>query len=379
MKYVIIGSSAAGISAISEIRRLDKTGDIVLISKDKHIYSRCMLHHFISGDRSIEGLSFVDDNFIDKNNVEWIKGREVLKVIFNQKSVFLDDDTKIVYDKLLIATGAKGVLPPINNINKATNVTVLRDLDDAEKIKNINSNSNVLVIGAGLVGMDAAYGLVKKGCKVSIVEIGDRILPIQLDVLSAKVYEDEFIKRGAEVHKGQAVKEVLIDGDIAYCAILQDGTEIKFDYIVVAAGVKPRVEFLDDSIKIDMGIVVDDMMRTNIEDVFAAGDVTNIAPIWPIAVKQGLVAGHNMVRCEKYMDDVFGYRNSINFFGIDTISIGRINESGEDIRETVEISKGVYKKFVYKGEKLIGAIVQGDTEYIGKVTKVIKENISGLF
>lgn len=175
MRYVVIGSSAAGISAISEIRKLDNNGEIILISKDEYIYSRCMLHHYISGDRDIEKLCFVDGDFIEKNNVNWIRGREVKKILFNEKNILLDDERKISYDKLLIASGSKGVLPPIRNIDKATNVTVLRDIDDANKLKSIEKDKKVLIVGAGLVGMDAAYGLIKKGCKVFIVELSEQI------------------------------------------------------------------------------------------------------------------------------------------------------------------------------------------------------------
>ncbi len=135
MKYVVIGSSAAGISAVKTLRKLDKDSQIVMISKDDKVYSRCLLHHFIGGNREIEGLSFIEKDFFDKYNVKWIKGKKVENIDIDKKIVKVQGEISEHYDKLLVSSGSYASIPPIKNLREAKRVYTLRDLDDAIDIK----------------------------------------------------------------------------------------------------------------------------------------------------------------------------------------------------------------------------------------------------
>ena len=163
--YVVIGASAAGVNAVKTLRDLDKSANIVVISKDEHIYSRCMLHHVISAHRSIAGINFVDADFMEKNNAEWITKATVTFIDTENKSVKYEKDGKTEeqkYDKLLIASGANAAIPPIKNIREGNNIYPLRNIEDAVAIREKALQSkNVAIIGAGLVGIDALSGLLE--------------------------------------------------------------------------------------------------------------------------------------------------------------------------------------------------------------------------
>ena len=194
MKYVIIGVGAAGIMAAKTIRKADKESSLTMISLDAQVHSRCMLHKYLSHERNEKQLSFIPENFFEENQIIWNKAQSVKQLHVKEKQVELLDGTRVEYDKLLIATGANSFIPPVGNLREAKNVFGLRHLSDAQAIdQSAKEAENIVIIGSGLVGLDAAYGLMETGKNVSIVEMADRILPVQLDKTAAK--ELELLKR----------------------------------------------------------------------------------------------------------------------------------------------------------------------------------------
>ena len=182
MKYVVLGASAAGISGARRLRELDQEAEIVLISTDEHIYSRCILHHYIEGQRDLKRLQFVPHDFITKNNIHWIKGESVISVDTEIKEVVTDKGTHVSFDKLLIATGSHVFFPPIPGLREAKNAIGFHDLHEIEAImERAKTAEHIVIMGAGLVGIDAASGLMHLGKSISIVEMRDRMLSIQLD------------------------------------------------------------------------------------------------------------------------------------------------------------------------------------------------------
>ena len=158
MKYVIIGAGVAGIEAAKTIRNQDPEGQILVISRDTYVHSRCMLHKFISGERDEKGLDFTEKRY----NVTWLKGVEAEAICPQEKEILLSNKEKVSYDRLLIAAGADSFIPPVGELRKASNVYGLRNLSDAQAIvQEANDARHVLVIGSGLVGLDAAYGLLE--------------------------------------------------------------------------------------------------------------------------------------------------------------------------------------------------------------------------
>ena len=378
MKYVIIGASAAAINAAKTLRMLDKEAKITLISKDTQVYSRCMLHYVISGSKTEEDICFIEDDFFEKYRINWMAGKKIVAINIYNQFVKTDDVKIIKYDKLLIASGADSFIPPIKNLRQANNVYALRHMEDVISINSqAKSNTSAVIIGAGLVGIDAAVGLIKKGVNVNIVEMAPRILPIQLDDKTAKVYEKELIKNGVGVFTGVSVQEIILDQNKNVKAVkLGDGREINCNFIICAAGVRPNVDFLQDTnIKVEKGIVINSFCKTTVENIYAAGDVCGVSPIWPIAVKQGTVAAYNMSGNIKELEDYFSSKNSMNFFGIQTVSLGILEAPDNTYQVEVRSYKDFYKKIIHKEGVIYGAIIQGDISYCGVLTELIRNKI----
>lgn len=376
--YVILGASAAGINAAKTLRDLDLDSNITVISKDEKVYSRCMLHHAISNHRTVEEINFVEDNFMENNNIYWIKNKSVKSIDTKNKKVVIEGQ-ELDYDKLLIATGASAFIPPIRNIKEGNYIYPLRNIDDVYEIKEkAKISKKVAIIGAGLIGIDALTGLMEyKSLEVSLIYPSDYILDKQLDEYSAKVYENKFIENGANLYSGQPVNEIILDKENNVSGVqLGNGTVVECDLLIVSTGVTPNIDFIKETnIENNRGIVINDKCETTVDDVYAAGDVVGKNAIWPLAVKQGIVAAHNMAGSERNIEDDFTFKNSMNFMGIPTVSLGIVNPEGDDYDTITRCDNDGYKKFIYKDDRIYGLIAQGDISYIGALTQIIKNKV----
>ncbi len=388
MKYVVIGSSAAGVNAVRELRKRDKEGKIILISKDKDIYSRCILHEYLAGKRNIERLRFVEQDFEELYDVEWMKGREAVGLDREARKILLDQGDSVSYDKLLIATGSHTFFPPIKNMAGAKNMIGFRNIDDIEVLKEVardviasGGKKKIVVLGSGLVGIDCATGFLELGVKVTLCDFAGWLLNKQLDQRAAQTYIDAFRAEGVDQYYGVGVNEVIKnDNDEITTVVLSDGTELACDFFVVTAGVRSNVEFLADSgLELSrFGLVYDEEGRTNDPDIFGAGDVSGLSPIWPVAVKEGMIAAANMAGERAKMTDFFASKSTMRFLEISTMSLGEVNPNlEEDPNICVEIydKDGVYKKIVHKDGKIIGALLQGDLAYGGVLQQMIARRL----
>ena len=379
MRYVVIGASAAGINGIRELRKIDKESEIILISKDSKMYSRCILHHYLRDERTVEELNFAEDNFEDLYHVNWIKGKAVTAVKPEEKKVILEDGTEVVYDKLLITTGSHTYIPPVKNLKEAKNVIGFRNLEDIETLKEaVKTRKKVLIMGAGLVGLDCASGLSDIGVHVSIVEMAGWMLPKQLDERAAKTYQDAFGALGVDQYYNVGISEAVLNenGEIT-SVILTDGTEVACDYVVVTAGVRSNVEFLEGSgIEVGkFGLIFDATGKTSNDDIYGAGDVSGLSPIWPAAVKEGIVAASNMAGVKRQMTDFFASKSTMNFRTIPTMSLGNVNPKDDSYSVEIQDKGESYKKIVHKNGKIVGAILQGDLAYGGILQQLIARHI----
>ena len=379
MRYVVIGASAAGISAASTLRDLDKNAEIILVSKDENVYSRCILHHYISNHRDVEALNFTGKNFFEENNITWIKGVEVKSLNDTEQTLELSSGETLSYDKIVVCSGASAFIPPVEGLREANNVVGLRNLDDAILIKEQSAKvKNVVVLGAGLVGIDAVSGLVGQGVNISLIEMGNKILPLQLDKHASDVYEKKFTEEGVSLKLGvKAEKLILDENNNPKALLLNTGEEVPCELVIVATGVRSNVAFLENSnVECDrFGLIIDAKGQTNVENVYGAGDVTGRNPIWPTAVKEGIIAAHNMLGKEMIMTDFFGSKNTMNFVGIATMSLGMVEPADETYIVETHVDGDNYKKIIHKDGKIYGAIIQGDLSYAGVLTQLIKENI----
>lgn len=376
MAYVILGVGAAGMKAAAEIKSLSPGTEVVMISKDRYVHSRCMLHQYLSHERDEQTLNFTDPDFFEKHHIYWIQ-EGVHRIDTAGRSVTTENGTQIVYEKLLIATGANSFIPPVGELRQGKNVFGLRHLTDAQAIDQMAEHSEkILVIGSGLVGLDAAYGLLERGKQVTIVEMAPQILPVQLDAHGALEYQKRFEKAGATFYLGRKADQAVCGEDgMIRSVTLDDGTKLDCDMIIVAAGVRSAVECLEGSgILADRGIKVNEYMETNIPDVYAAGDVTGLSGIWPNAQKQGRVAAQNMCGFRFAYDDPFAAKNTINFYGLVSLCVGRIKaEEGDCV--VIQEDKNVYRRAVIRDNRVEGILLQGDISGAGIWQYLIKNRI----
>ena len=374
-KYVIIGNSAGAIGCVEGIRSVDKSGEITLIaSEPHHTYSRPLISYLLCGKTDEQRMKYRSDSFYKDNKVRKMLGKTVVSVDNNAKKVLLADGREVPYEKLMIATGSVPFVPPMDGLDKVKKRFSFMTLDDAHKLeKAITPQSKVLIVGAGLIGLKCAEGINDKVKSITVVDLADRILPSILD------YEGSaFVRRHIE---SKGVKFFLSDSVKTFeknKAALVSGTEIDFDILVLAVGVRPCVSLISDiGGKVNRGIVTDDKCRTSLKDIYAAGDCTEshdvssntnkVMALLPNAYMQGETAGINMAGGNAHYDNAIPM-NAIGFFGLHIITAGTYE--GESYTSTAD---GNYKKLFYKSNRLKGYIMIGDIKRAGIYTSLIKK------
>ena len=376
MNYVIIGNSAAAVGTISGIREIDKTGKITVISDEKyHTYSRPLISYWLMGKVSDKNIFYREPDFYEKNGVETVFGHKVTKIDAAVKKVVLDDGSSIGYDKLMVATGSKPFVPPMNGLDKV-NYHTFMTYDSVKAIKaEVREGMKVLIIGAGLIGLKAAEALNEYKAQITVVDLADRILPSILDARAGAKMQKHIESKGTRFILGTSVDEFS-----EHSAKLKNGMTVDFDMLIMAVGVRPNTELVSDAGgKVERGIICDLTQKTTLDDVYAAGDCTvsydassdseKILALLPNAFMQGEVAGKNMAGQETYYVNAIPM-NAIGFFGLHIITAGSY-----DGEEYVEETENTYKKLVFRDGKLKGFILMGDVKRAGIYTSMIKEQI----
>lgn len=366
-KYLIAGSSHAALEAITAIRMHDPEGSLTVVTRDVHLpYSPTVLPYVVSGKSASERIFLRDDDFFTRNKVTYRPGAALASLHADVNTAELADGTSVVYENLLLATGASPLVPPIPGID-TVQFHVLRTLDDAKKLRDaIAGSKQAVVLGAGLVGMHAAENLVKTGATVTIVEMSDQLTSGYFDPVAARMIEQAFTANGARIMTGSRVVR-LAPSEIGATLTLENGTTLDADLLLVATGVKPEMAYLNGSgVATERGILVDDGMRTSVANVWAAGDCTQargfftddkiLNAILPDATEQGRVAGMAMAGDPGQKTYPGGVPlNTYHFFGRHAISVGssKVPEGGEVLTRFDETT-GRYLKAIFKDGRLTG-------------------------
>lgn len=377
MKYVIIGNSAAAVGCIEGIREKDKKGSITVVSNEiHHTYSRPLISYLLYGKTDEERMKYRPDSFYEDNGITTMLGRTAVKINPDKKTVELDDGTVLSYDKLLVATGSKPFIPPMEGLDTVEKSFTFMTLDDAKALDAaITKDSRVLIVGAGLIGLKCAEGIFDKIGHLTVIDLADRILPSILDEKGSELVQKFLEDKGIEFRLGTSAAS--FDGNKA---VLTNGDEIEFDVLVVAVGVRPNTELVSEAGgSVDRGIVTDKYSRTTITDVYAAGDCAKshdittgtdrILALLPNAYMQGVAAGRHMTGADMPYENAMPM-NAIGFFGYHVITAG--NYDGEEL---VTCDGMNYKKLVVKDNCLKGFIMIGDVRRAGIYTKLIREKV----
>lgn len=371
MRIVIAGNGPAAISAIESIRLYDETCEIVVVSPEcDRAYTPCFLGRYVSGRIDLDELYFRPDGFYDRQHVEVLRDA-VVGVTPEEHLVHLEGGGSLGYDRLLLALGAGTVEPDVPGLEGA-GVVGFRDLSDAEKIRALSADGRrALVLGSGFVAMEAVEALVEIGMDVSVVVRTDRILRRLFDADVAAAVEADIASHGVRFLKDNGLASVERDdtGRLV-AALMTDGERVECDLIVTAVGMRPNTHVVAGTgMGVGDGILTDDHMRTNIPDVWAAGDVAEpeiagvrrVNLIHPNAILTGRVAGASMVGVHRPMSSHFRDMNVLTVFGRSYLSVGTIDSSESLSR--IDDDGGLVKVFldhdVVMGIQMMGDVTRG--------------------
>ncbi|MFX1509448.1 MAG: NAD(P)/FAD-dependent oxidoreductase [Promethearchaeota archaeon] len=374
VRLVIIGSGAAGLSAVQTLIEHQHTADVVLITKETRFYALFSLPSFVAGEIDEKSLDRFDRQYFEDAGIKMKLDTNVTAVNVDSNSVLLETGDELPYDRLLIATGASAIKPPIEGLDKDGVVTLV-NLRDSEAIlaRAERKIKHAVIIGGGFVGLESATALHRLGAKVTIIEREKHLLPRMLDEDTAEIVTQLLQKQNVEVQTSTSVSKIL--GDKTVTGAQVGRKQLHCDLVVVAVGVRPNLDIIKGTrIKTNEGILVNEYMQTNVEHIYAAGDVaealdraTNelkINAIWPNAISQGRIAAQNM------LGQQISYQGSdainlINIFETPVLSIGRtLSEIGTC--EVIRIYRNeVYRKLFLCDGKVMGYQSVGDLRNAG--------------
>lgn len=378
MKYMIIGNGVAGTTAAFNIRKLDQSGEIIILTDEPvPFYSRIRLIDYLAGKVNDKGIIIYKDDWYEKNNIELLLNASVSEIDRDKKQVITATHGNLNYDRLLLATGGFSFVPPMPGSDKK-GVFTFRTLKDANEIIHYaEKTKKVLIIGGGVLGLEVGNSLRKQGHKVSVVEFFPRLLPRQMDPEGAELLKAQMENMGFTFYLGAQSKEITGENK-AERILIGEGTEVDCDLIIISAGIRPQAALAKKlGLKINKGLIVNDRMETEIKNIYAAGDLIEhrgvFYGIWSASQKQGETAGINMAGGNALYTGTTP-SNVLKVVGIDLAAAGDIDAEGKS-ESIIQKNKYnyIYKKLVIKDKVLSGCILYGDISDYQKILKAIDE------
>lgn len=379
--YVILGNGAAGFNAAKAIRERDKTGAVVLISNEPYpSYNRPMLTKSIVAGLSAEQIAIEGPSWYEENQVYQILGKQIESIDTDAKEVLLTSGEKVHYTKLIYALGSECFIPPIQG-SDLPEVAAIRRLSDVEKVEGLMENaSKAVVIGGGVLGLEAAWELKKAGLDVQVLEAAPVLMGRQLDAGSAEILKETASERGIQIHTGVTV-EAIEGTDHVSGVRLADGKVIPAEVVIISAGVRANTSIAQDiGLEIGRAVKVNSRMETSAAGIYACGDCAEYEganyAIWPEAVEQGRIAGANAAGEGLEYEPVPA---ALTFHGMNTalFAAGDNGKNPNLLYKTVEfrdMGKGQYRKYYFLNNRLSGVILIGDLSEMAKMTKALQKH-----
>ena len=382
MKHIIIGNGPAGVVAAESLRRLQPEAEIALIGDEAEPpYSRMTIPYFLQGNIDAHGthLRKTHDHFVT-HGIHLIQGR-VTCIDSAVKQLQFESGERIHYDKLLIATGSHPIRPNVPGMD-LPNVHTCWTLDDARAIAaKAQPGSRVLQLGAGFIGCIIMEALAARGVKLTVVEMGDRMVPRMMTAQAGAMIKRWAEAKGVTVHVNTAITAIEQNGDALRVKLGAGGTAIETDLMISAAGVRPNIDFLAGSgVEVDRGIRVNARMETTVPDIYAAGDVTEalgfhsgqpeLNAIQPNAADQARIAASNMAGQPTALQGSLAI-NVLDTLGLISTSFGHWQGKGDGV-ELVDEANFRYLSLQFEGDVLIGATSIGWTNHVGVLRGLIQ-------
>ncbi|HNR03402.1 MAG TPA: FAD-dependent oxidoreductase [Bacillota bacterium] len=377
-RIVIAGGGIAGLNAAKSAREQDPDCSIVILEAlNTNTYVRTRLPDYISGTASYKEIFPYDDSWYEKNRINLKKDTRITGIDAAHKTI-ITDKGNYDFDSLVIALGSSGNIPPIPGA-KLENCFPVRTVADADKIRSLSCGGKICtIIGGGLLGLEMAWAIRQLGCDVNVIHNSGRLLPKQIDEEGAKLLYKAISNKGINLYMNAQVQEIGGENRAEYVR-LDSGTVVKSDFVILSVGVNANTQPLKDSgINMGRSVAVDKYMETNIEGIYAAGDVAEYNGkcygIWPIAVEQGKIAGTNAAGGKLEYSEIHPF-TSLKIKGITMFSIGDVfSEDSLSIAEA-DFESGRYIKLLIKDSIIIGAIVFGDSNLPMKIKKAVDNRI----
>ncbi|MCO3998789.1 NAD(P)/FAD-dependent oxidoreductase [Pseudomonas aeruginosa] len=383
IKLVMVGNGMAGVRTLEELLKLNSDFyDITVFGAEPHPnYNRILLSPVLAGEQTFEEIVLNDLNWYAENGIKLLLDRKVVQIDRLRRRVVAADGSEAEYDRLLLATGSLPFILPIPG-NRLQGVIGYRDIADTQAmIDCARTHSHAVVIGGGLLGLEAANGLKQRGMDVTVVHLSDWLLERQLDRTAGKLLQGALEARGIRFRLNTQTQELMDNGSGRVCAVqFNDGDVIPADLVVMAAGIRPNTELAESAgIPCNRGILVNDTLQTYDPRIYAVGECTNhrgiayglVAPLF----EQAKVCANHLAHLgyARYQGSVTSTKLKVT--GIDLFSAGDF--IGGEGSETITLSDpigGVYKKLVIKDDVLVGACLYGDTADGGWYFRQIREN-----
>lgn len=379
--YIILGNGAAGHYAAEAIRKRDRTGTITMISNEPYrTYNRPMLTKSIMSGLNEEQIAVEDASWYEENHIYQILGHEVVKIDPEAKEVHLDDGSKYHYTKLIYALGSECFIPPIKGADK-DGVIAIRRLSDTKKVaEKLKETKHAVVIGGGVLGLEAAWELKKSRCEVTVLELAPVLMGRQLDKTAGEMLKKISEGQGIQIHTGVQI-EAIEGGEKAEGVRLADGTVIPAELVIVSCGVRANTALAKEAgIETDRAVIVNEKMETNIPDIYACGDCAQYEginyAIWPQAVEEGKTAGAQAAGDDNTYSTVPA---ALSFHGMNTalFAAGDNGQNPDLIYKTVEYKdegKKQYQKYYFLNNRLCGVILIGDTSRMAEMTEALEHH-----
>ena len=374
-QYVVIGNGVAAVGCIEGIRSVDKDSKITVVSEENYpVYCRPLISYYLENKTDPERMNYRGADFYEKMGCDVFYGKKVIQINTDSKNVVLDDGAKLPYTEVCVATGSAPFVPPFEGLDTVEKKFSFMTLDDTFTLeKAIDKDSNVLIVGAGLIGLKCAEGLHERVKSITVCDLADRVLSSILDTDCAAIVQKHLEVNGIQFMLGDTA--VRFEKNLAQ---MKSGKTVEFDALVLAVGVRANTTLIKEiGGEVNRGIFVNDRMETSLESIYAAGDCTEgndislgqkrVLALLPNAYMQGHTAGVNMAGG----NEIFGKAipmNSIGFFGLHIMTAGTYE--GEMYEEKTD---GTLKRLFTKDGLLKGFILIGKTVRAGIYTSLIRE------
>lgn len=386
-KLVMIGNGMAGVRTVEEILKLaPEAFEITIFGQEPYPnYNRIQLSTVLQGDTTVDDIIMNSWEWYRENQIELFTGEAIVRIDPAKKEVVSDQGRTVSYDELIIATGSSSFILPIPGADKQ-GVTGFRDIQDCETMINTSKHyKKAAVIGGGLLGLEAARGLLNLGMEVDVIHLMPDLMERQLDSTASKMLKDELEAQGMNFLMEKQTAEILGEERVTGLRFT-DGSEIDADLVVMAVGIKPNVQIAKDSgIYVNRGIVVDDYMQTSVPHVYAVGECAEhremvyglVAPLY----EQGKVLASHLsgTEAKSYEGSIVG--TGLKVSGVDLFSAGEIE--GDENTKSIKVHNefdGVYKKIIIRDNRVSGIVLYGDTKESSRLFRMLlkKEDVSGM-